>query len=495
VVVVRWAAAQSLRSLRALPLPHILPVSLSKIILHSVPDVPGGLVPQLEITTAPYQGAKTAVLFNSAWHTPAPETYTRATHDSIMWSMKAVLRGDVLLTLRHQPANSALFRVAFHTSFMLHEGVRGVYRLTTRDLDVDHTRKHITGGVLPPDMIVDLIYTVLPPDAVAGGGAGEARARAGTGGAGSESSAPASAPARPVAVAPLSRGSAGSDRQLSAGSQGHGQVKSRQLSSASAASPMGSPLAAAAGAAAAAAGGGVNASAELPRYPNEELAGFGADNARAASVGAASPFDRAAAVVSPASSGGACSLGEPDDGGDGGSGDESSRGPSPAAALLEGAPAAAGAAELADGVACSGYLGKRGPMVRNWKRRWFVLRVQPLAAGAGGRLSSGDGSDGAAGAADAVAAPASTAVLYYYSSPHDSTPKGVVPITPAVAAAARPVTASELAEKAGGRPHCFKLSRGNNQNFYLHAKDDADLRRWLAAIAAVSSGGAAAASN
>jgi hypothetical protein len=116
---------------------------------------------------------------------------------------------------------------------------------------------------------------------------------------------------------------------------------------------------------------------------------------------------------------------------------------SPAAAVTD------NTAGLDAGVACSGWLVKRGQMVHNWKRRWFVLRRtggNPIHVAAGrGRASQGAEAAGsgalppnnAAATGRAESAPAAltvsyspcSALLYYYKSAGDPAPKGVIPLT------------------------------------------------------------------
>ena len=173
-VLVRTATLRELRRLKQLPLPRRVPVLLTRVVLRGVPSVPGGIFsPLLHVSTAPYQGATTRVIYSSAWTNPVPLCYPSAPAagagaGAIAFPMAARITGDILLSctalsvapgtlvaIGHQqaaggvggaanggftppagagaggatvggnaalssaPSSAALFRFSFHTAFML----------------------------------------------------------------------------------------------------------------------------------------------------------------------------------------------------------------------------------------------------------------------------------------------------------------------------------------------------------------------------------------
>jgi hypothetical protein len=90
----------------------------------------------------------------------------------------------------------------------------------------------------------------------------------------------------------------------------------------------------------------------------------------------------------------------------------------------------------------SGWLTKQGHLVKNWKRRWFVLEY-PL--------------------------------LHYYKSPEDTTPRGSINC--------EQVTLSEtIALERTRKENCFMVHHPDRKVYYLQAEDEADMMRWVKAI-------------
>ena len=85
---------------------------------------------------------------------------------------------------------------------------------------------------------------------------------------------------------------------------------------------------------------------------------------------------------------------------------------------------------------------KQGHLVKNWKRRWFVLEWPELK---------------------------------YYKNPGDPTPKGIVRCDE--------VTLSErLAAERTGKDHCIMVHHPARKIYYLQAGDEADMMSWVKAI-------------
>jgi serine/threonine protein kinase len=89
----------------------------------------------------------------------------------------------------------------------------------------------------------------------------------------------------------------------------------------------------------------------------------------------------------------------------------------------------------------SGWLHKQGSLVKNWKRRWFVLDYPHLR---------------------------------YYASPEDTTPKGEINCTE--------VTLTEKHAVAVGREHCFAMYHPDRRTFFLQSEDEDQMMRWVQAI-------------
>ena len=96
----------------------------------------------------------------------------------------------------------------------------------------------------------------------------------------------------------------------------------------------------------------------------------------------------------------------------------------------------------AGGSSKEGWLVKQGHLIKNWKRRWFVLEY-PL--------------------------------LHYYRNPGDATPRGTVNC--------EQVTLSETAGmERTGREHCFMVHHPDRKIYFLQAEDEADMMSWVKAI-------------
>ena len=66
-LLVRAEAAANLTRMRRLPLPPRVPLHAMRVVLPRVPLIPGGFTPQLQISSAPYQGGTVRVFYNSSW--------------------------------------------------------------------------------------------------------------------------------------------------------------------------------------------------------------------------------------------------------------------------------------------------------------------------------------------------------------------------------------------------------------------------------------------
>lgn len=588
-VWVRWEAAHALRSIRQLPIPRVVTVRVTKLIINGVPNLPGGFQPVLLLTTAPYQGAETRVIYSSAWHNPTPHSYGPE-DQCVLFNMRAEIKGDVLFTFRQAPENKEVFRFSLHSTFMASEGVRGMYRLRKADVDMDKRSKN--EHILPDDFFLDIIYSIVPEQQQqqqqsSSNGAEDEDGAAGAAGSAAAvvtDSTAAGGGASPVSPASLLVGSVGTGTPISsslggsggAGSQPGGGYLSDLIHRSSSPAPTTfnnsscndaagsgrSPAAAISSASALAAA--VSAENRAIRAGSSGSQGNGSGG-RAAAVSAMmmsqsphSSSSSSAVAAASASSSGA----------------QPAASPSSSSSSLIDLPQPTVPTHSAVGfdadIQCSGWLVKRGSLVRNWKKRWFVLRRTALPgfelAGIGegdddggdvvdtpvvssepGNLAndpskakdkdassngtrsrassrssdshrrSGSGagipsvssltSIAAAAARDAVSSASaaatgvpspvtaaeshsqelitSSALLYYYKSPTDTVPKGVIPLTAASVAHVRALDNSHSAydvSKSGGRDHCFTIVRAGRKH-YFQAENEEAMQRWMAAIA------------
>jgi len=109
---------------------------------------------------------------------------------------------------------------------------------------------------------------------------------------------------------------------------------------------------------------------------------------------------------------------------------------------------AEGEVEVTDGTSGGGearkegWLVKQGHLVKNWKRRWFVLEW-PL--------------------------------LHYYKTPEDSTPRGSINC--------EQVTLSEtVALERTGKENCFMVHHPERKLYFLQAEDETQMMSWVKAI-------------
>lgn len=108
-----------------------------------------------------------------------------------------------------------------------------------------------------------------------------------------------------------------------------------------------------------------------------------------------------------------------------------------------------GEVEVTDGTSSGGtgaqkqgWLVKQGHLVKNWKRRWFVLEY-PL--------------------------------LHYYKTPEDPTPRGTINC--------EQVTLSEtVAHERTGKDNCFMVHHPERKVYFLQAEDETDMMSWVKAI-------------
>ena len=125
----------------------------------------------------------------------------------------------------------------------------------------------------------------------------------------------------------------------------------------------------------------------------------------------------------------------------GGGGDSKSGGmDAKTRALAEAAGAVGGAAGAAGGALKAGFLVKQGHVVKNWKKRWFVLRENKLE---------------------------------YYVDPRDKSSRGMIPLDD--------VTLSLTTDQAG-KPNCFGIFHPDRKTYLIYADSDREMMEWVTAI-------------
>jgi len=234
-VPVRVAAAERLRSLRSLPTPKQPPLLLHKVIMSGIPDLPGGFTPLLHICTAPFQGGTTRLIYNSAWHSARAVTYTPSDGMAV-FTVRAIVQGDLLVSVKQLPGETEQFRFSFQTMFMQQESeAPGVYRLWLRDVDMEKRKEKVSH--YPADWFIDLFYSPVevaaPPVAAPSTASTGVSAGSGAGGAGAGSSSGGASGPPP----PPTRRTAGGDSGL-AGAAGAGAVGSQHSSGSGSPSSM-----------------------------------------------------------------------------------------------------------------------------------------------------------------------------------------------------------------------------------------------------------------
>jgi hypothetical protein len=205
---VLWGAAVRVRGLKTLPLPRVVTLRVTRVLLSGLPPLStlsvsdaafgsapagAGAPPVVCLTTAPYQGTRTRTLYNSSCHDASTVVFSPAAEMPLvgqygflgasagplgcaMYALDAVVRGDVLLTCHVGGGGSKevhggsaqVFRASFHSSFLLREAGReaaspgrGVYRLAARDVDQDKGAR-AAYQLQDNQFYCDLFYDILP---------------------------------------------------------------------------------------------------------------------------------------------------------------------------------------------------------------------------------------------------------------------------------------------------------------------------------------------
>ena len=187
---IRWVrkeAAEIIRSVKNLPLLNRTIVKVVGVRIVGIPRVAPSassdgvpdFAPTVLITSAPFQGRTTKVIYSSSWHSPVTRTYSADDKASAVFNFNADLEGDVLLVLRHGVSVSddsglgalvfggggagvvgsgkEVLRFSFHSAFIARESVSpGVFRLVEKDVDME--KKSKAAFSLPPGFHIDLLY-------------------------------------------------------------------------------------------------------------------------------------------------------------------------------------------------------------------------------------------------------------------------------------------------------------------------------------------------
>jgi len=190
---IRWVrkeAADIIRSVKNLPLLNKTIVKVIGVRIVGIPRVTPtagndgvtDFAPTVLITTAPFQGRQSKVIYSSSWHSPVTKTYPadsdKATTTAV-FSFNADLEGDVLFVLRHGVrvsddsglgalvfggggagvvgSGKEVLRFSFHSAFIARESVSsGVFRLREKDVDIE--KKSKAAFTLPPGFHIDILY-------------------------------------------------------------------------------------------------------------------------------------------------------------------------------------------------------------------------------------------------------------------------------------------------------------------------------------------------
>ena len=189
--VIRWVrrdAAEIIRSMKNLPLLNRTIVKINGVRIVGIPRVTpisssdGALdfAPTVLITSAPFQGRETRVIYSSSWHSPVTKTYSSDEDTVAVFNFNADLEGDVLFVLRHGVSLSddsrlgtlvfggggagvvgsgkEVLRFSFHSAFIARESVSpGIFRLGEKDVDME--KKSKSAFSLPRGFYIDLLYS------------------------------------------------------------------------------------------------------------------------------------------------------------------------------------------------------------------------------------------------------------------------------------------------------------------------------------------------
>lgn len=189
--VIRWVrrdAAEIIRSMKNLPLLNRTIVKVNGVRIVGIPRVTPSassdgaidFAPTVLITSAPFQGRETRVIYSSSWHSPITKTYSSDKDTVAVFNFDADLEGDVLFVLRHGVSISddsrlgtlvfggggagvvgsgkEVLRFSFHSAFISRESVSpGIFRLGEKDVDME--KKSKAAFSLPRGFYIDLLYS------------------------------------------------------------------------------------------------------------------------------------------------------------------------------------------------------------------------------------------------------------------------------------------------------------------------------------------------